>query len=288
MESRRVARRATGEGAEASADAQSSVETWEGSQLGGETQGQENDGTVRWEERLVEELESHRTFWFPSRCWSTSNWWWSWTYRRVEVTRREGSEVEGQGALAGTVQGVHPLTYPREAGDFGHPSDATNSWSLSGLPFRSRVPTCSFWLHAGNEKSTVCGKLVRNTGKTGRMGDGSRKSFLEPRGSTSLRSLVPWQAPWRELRVCLAYLVLGRCLGKNWGCVSSLSCLGRRLGENWGFVSGISCLGRCLGKNWGCVSSLSCLGWPLGRKRRTIPNGQSTRWRVRGIGKKGS
>ncbi len=116
MESRRVARRVTGEGAEASADAQSSVETREGSQLGGEMQGQENDGTVRDQPRLegshgrgdlLRNLNPIEPFDFLVNVGQQAIGD-GLGLRRVEVTRREGSEVEGQGALAGTVQGVHP------------------------------------------------------------------------------------------------------------------------------------------------------------------------------------
>ena len=120
MESRAV-RRATGEGVEASAEAQSSAGVREESQLGGETQGQGNDGLVRDQSRpegsqgrgdLLRNLNPVEPFDFLVNVGQQAIGD-GVGLRRVEVTRREGNEGENHGALGGTVQGVHPLNYPQ-------------------------------------------------------------------------------------------------------------------------------------------------------------------------------
>ena len=116
-----VARRAVEDGADTSVDARSLAETRDDTQLGGEAVGQETDRAVRDQSRqegvhgqgdLLRNLAPVEPMDFLVNVGQQAIGE-GLGLRRVEVTRREGSEVENQGALGGPVHGVHPLTYPQ-------------------------------------------------------------------------------------------------------------------------------------------------------------------------------
>ena len=214
-----VARRAVEDGADTSVDARSLAETRDDTQLGGEAVGQETDRAVRDQSRqegvhgqgdLLRNLAPVEPMDFLVNVGQQAIGE-GLGLRRVEVTRREGSEVENQGALGGPVHGVHPLTYPQgRPAMLGPPVMPPFPGPMPGYPLGVEYPPVPFDPMMAMRPPQYGGNWFGTPVRPLEWGTANGNPFWSPQLDVPwkmlslvehLRSLVPWIVPWKELRV---------------------------------------------------------------------------------------